>query len=81
MKNDPIFPINPTLEYQNHPDKDGYVEKRLGFFGLTKREYFAAKALQGLLANSGPYPHSADTAVRALKYADILLEELDKKKP
>ena len=45
--------------------------------GLTKREYFAAKALQALLANSeGLY----QTVTRdAVKIADLLTKALDEK--
>jgi hypothetical protein len=48
--------------------------------GLTKREYFAAKALQGLLAAAGSlemteldYPHDA------VRFADLLIAELNRK--
>jgi hypothetical protein len=46
--------------------------------GLNIREYFAAKALQGLLSNSysnGSYSSYAESAVQ---FADALLEELSK---
>jgi hypothetical protein len=45
-------------------------------FGLTKRELFAAMAMQGLLSDpeeSGVYATVADVAV---KYADALIERL-----
>ena len=46
--------------------------------GCTKREYFAAMALQGLLANdSGLITSKARDAVKA---ADALIEELNKTK-
>ena len=46
--------------------------------GLTKREYFAAMALQGLLANDSALITSK---VRdAVKAADALIEELNKTK-
>jgi hypothetical protein len=47
------------------------------YLGLTKREYFAAKALQGLCADSsrsGQEEKYADTAVRL---ADALIEYLN----
>ncbi len=44
--------------------------------GLTKREYFAAVALQGLLAYSEYLPH--DCVVRSVKLADQLVIELNK---
>jgi hypothetical protein len=55
-------------------------------FGLTKREYFAAMAMQGLL--SLPFEgmafeqseHGAATARKALKHADALLAELEKER-
>jgi len=44
--------------------------------GLTKREYFAAMALQGLLANSDHFPH--DCVAQSVKMADQLIIELNK---
>lgn len=63
-------PINPVQDSQTHV-----------YWGLTKREYFAAMAMQGLLAN--PYlhndadfdlDHAADVSVRA---SDALLKKLN----
>lgn len=61
------------------------------FFGLTKREYFAGLAMQGLLANpGGPIQANASNgwsltnctreqvAGAALRFADALLSELAK---
>jgi hypothetical protein len=45
--------------------------------GLTKREYFAAMALQGLLSNNNNYVYSVKSAV---EFADDLIEELNKTK-
>lgn len=44
-------------------------------FGLTKREYFAALALQGLLSN--PTTFFPENAKRAVEFADSLIEELN----
>jgi hypothetical protein len=49
--------------------------------GLTKREYFAGLAMQGIYANSqenSPAGDFAWTAVDAVKAADALLAELEK---
>ena len=60
-------PIN-TIEYNNN-----YIST-----GLTKREYFAAMAMQGLLANdSGLITSKARDAVQA---AEALIEILNKPK-
>ncbi len=48
--------------------------------GLTKREYFAGCALQGLIVKGG-WPHSRGLAKAAVHHADLLLEELNKPKP
>lgn len=49
--------------------------------GLTKREYFAGLAMQGLLSREAPNGfNSAQYAGWAVSYADALLEELEKKK-
>ena len=48
--------------------------------GITKREYFAAQALQGLLANQYQCPRDPDDfqeiAEKSIAAADALLEEL-----
>ncbi|QMW05381.1 hypothetical protein [Spirosoma foliorum] len=60
-----------------HPDQlvsaTGYSE--FDTQTLTKREYFAAMAMQGLLASGESV---ADSAKRAVRAADILIEELNK---
>ncbi|MFM7853892.1 MAG: hypothetical protein ACKO96_18700 [Flammeovirgaceae bacterium] len=51
--------------------------------GLTKREYFAAMAMQGLLANNDSW--SCDTASCVAEFsvrlADELLKQLEDEKP
>ena len=47
--------------------------------GLTKREYFAAMALQGLCAKYGSAVYKESPA-NALFMADALLKELEKNK-
>jgi hypothetical protein len=47
--------------------------------GLTKREYFAAMALQGICSNPDAWIGQS-FAVSAVKMAENLLEELDKTK-
>lgn len=58
--------------------------------GLTKREYFSAMAMQGLLSNSAwmeSYDgklylmHATVVSEMALGYADKMLIELEKPKP
>jgi hypothetical protein len=50
------------------------------FKGLTKREYFAGLAMQGLLASVSYASNYKDGAIvsQSVKIADALLEELDK---
>jgi hypothetical protein len=53
---------------------DGYIINA----GITKREYFAAMALQALLINNTiPSKYCAQSAV---EYADAFIEELSKTK-
>lgn len=54
------------------------------FLGLTKREYFAAMALQGILASNPNYlwgnvdrPIPASVAAEATQYADALITSLN----
>ncbi len=54
------------------------------FAGLTKREYFAAIAIQAMLVNGGQTEHAGKTfhptslAIYATKQADALINELNK---
>ena len=52
-------------------------------FGLTRRELFAAMAMQGLAANT-EYPYSLGPNLEGVKdcvaYADALIAELEKAK-
>ena len=73
----------------NNADKEAFP--RAGFSGpmgyskpvsgLTKREYFAAMAMQGLCANSiaGSHNKPNNLAIDAVMYADALLKELEKR--
>lgn len=54
------------------------------FGGLTKRELFAAMAMQGLLATNGShFPDSQNfgelTAIASVKYAEALIKALNEK--
>jgi len=48
------------------------------FEGLTKREYFAGLAMQGMLSNPATYGDREIMMIEAVKNADALLLELDK---
>jgi len=48
------------------------------FGGLTKREMFAAMAMQGLLSTGANWFESKDGAHFSVKWADALLAELAK---
>jgi hypothetical protein len=65
QKTNPDEPIQ-TIEYNNN-----YISN-----GLTKREYFAAMALQGLLVNNNN--DYAYCVISAVEYADGLIDELNK---
>lgn len=83
--NDPAFLTKPEVYYLREPDKDCDIR-----YGLTKREYFAAMAMQGILANPSAMEsvarvHKADlpgaeitVSCMAMRYADALIAELSK---
>lgn len=77
MKDEPAFPVD---EYTVRPGLPPSYEGKS--FGLTKREYFAGLAMQGLLANGDHRKRLAcdldTTHICAIKYADALLKELAK---
>jgi hypothetical protein len=62
----PIFPITVHLR-----DSETHIE-----WGLSKREYYAAMAMQGLLATDR-YQEIAIAAEDAVRYADVLIKKLD----
>lgn len=78
IKNEPAFPIPRELDSYDSSAETFQYESTPMSFGLTKREYFAAKALQGLCSNSfaGHLNSRAETAVLL---ADALILELEKK--
>ena len=51
----------------------------INYTGLTKREYFAAMAMQGMLAKYGS-DYQVQNAKEAIYWADALIEELNKTK-
>ena len=61
MKNKPAFPIN---------NGGKNIEE-----GMTLRDYFAAKAMQGLIVS---YPVSWDYAKEAYKIADAMMKAREK---
>ena len=53
---------------------------RKTYLGLTKREYFAAMAMQGALANEKMYGSKMDTITTdAIAIADMILDKLENK--
>lgn len=62
QEDSPAFPIV-------HPDGKG-----VQYFGMTLRDYFAAKAMQGLLAAQAKAPHER-RAEFAYEMADAMLQE------
>lgn len=64
--NEPINPLKDSAVFDHN--------------GLTKREYFAAMALQGLLSNPSQINYMSFEIVvsRAVNSADALIEELNK---
>lgn len=77
---EPVFPQETKTITLN-----GEMITLLGSSGLTKREYFAAAALQGILANGRASLRSIesiviDSARVAVAQADALLRELSSNK-
>jgi len=65
-----------------NPNENAFPEVPGGFTGLTKREYFAAMAMQGVM--TGPDYKHVDSASKvaewAVAQADALINELNKPK-
>lgn len=80
MKTNPNEPINSRPYSHDERPSGGFegdrVETFQAFTGLTKREYFAVMALQGLLANN---EMSIQFAIKySVSCADGLISELNK---
>ena len=73
--NDSAFNSNAKVEYNDYT-KTQYRENT----GLTKREYFAGLAMQGILSNFAAKNLKASSVSKeALFHADALIEALNKK--
>ncbi len=84
-KNLPAFPVE--LSYMDNGSIRGLQTGNMSGFeiGLTKREYFAAIAMNGLLSQHEPGPYNAAaiemTCITAVQLSDGLLLELAKPQP
>lgn len=83
MKNSeqPAFPLKPYKELAHDYGDNFACYNGIDISGLTKREYFAAMAMQGLLANDWKEqkhldPECEKLAVVAVNYANALLTAL-----
>ena len=68
---------NENAEKPAMPSTVESKDRVLVYLGLTKREYFSAMAMQGLLAQNG-YSRMDILASDAVEQADAILEELEK---
>lgn len=66
-----------TIDYGDSafPFSDGEF---CGSVGMTKREYFASKAMAATISNPGMTINMKDAAKDAVGYADALISELAK---
>lgn len=69
----PAFPCERSNEH--------FAEPSTQFFGLSKRELFAAMAMQGQIQGNAPYSTLEDCAKASVAYADALLTALQRVEP
>lgn len=74
MKSNRTWADSPAFPYS--ADEAIQEDDYLASSGLSKREYFAAMALQGIMASLKPFPY--DAAEMAVIMADQLIEALNK---
>lgn len=80
MKTEPNDPKNP-IQIAKKANEHGVVIEYDNYFGLTKREYFAAMAMQGLLAKAGINGEIyTDIVTHAVLNADALINQLNQEK-
>lgn len=63
--------MNDSIKDQAFPDENNY--------GISKRDYFAAKALQGIMACNGVYENEKQLAQWCYEQADAMLEAREQK--
>ena len=73
----PAMPVDTAQLYESRTDKGSW---ELASLGLTKREYFAGLAMQGLASSAAEYSRFYEMAKDALAMADALLVELERTK-
>ena len=79
MENNRTFGNSPAFSKPAFYHPDGAID--LPNNGLTKREYFAAMALQGVLANKSAHERTIEMITKSsVRLADALIEELNKTK-
>lgn len=77
MKTNPDDSIG--LGVISHQDCEGYDEFEPSYhLGLTKREYFAAMVMQGIISRTGERIETQKDPELAVKLADALIAELNK---
>ena len=89
MKNadKPINPLKGADDIFFNEREEAYIKEVKPLIGLTKREYFAGLAMQGILANPngvmnehGNWMRSPESIARmSIKFADELLKQLEEK--
>ncbi len=74
-----VYPSNTEVETETRDENGVLWPARvvMSHAGITKREYFAAAAMQGLLQKGGEYA-AGDLAYDAVRNADWLIAELSK---
>jgi hypothetical protein len=65
MKDIPAFPHS----FVRHPTEETYITK-----GMTLRDYFAAKAMQGFMGSSWNVKSFEDMASKAYQLADAMMK-------
>jgi hypothetical protein len=71
LGDEPIHPMTITTV------TDTKMEVPQKFIGLTKREYFAAMAMQGMVSSAGDIETNEYYANRSLELANTLIAELE----
>ena len=77
----PINPIKGADDIFYNEQDESFIKQVKPFIGLTKREYFAGLAMQGILANSSLNNLKEETVAEiSVLCADKLLEQLENSK-
>ena len=74
-RDEPVFTVGAAAETRRCQDRDAYELVRTGHWGLTKRELFAAMAMQGLMPTVTRLSGDVATDLHSVAVASVAMAD------